>query len=709
MIKPFVLFLAILLPFGTIKGQCDSATIDRLNESLLKLDEAPIRADTLNELAYEWKNCDLEKALVYADSAESLSQRLSYLKGVGDNYMIRGLMAEKEANLSKADTMYHRALKVRKEIGIKINVAKVYNNLGALYTDFGRTTLAVPFYKKGLAIFKEIQADPKSDRVKARIHNNLGMVYNQIGLYELALENFEESLEIRKRHNDRYGMANTHLSIGTLFYEEAFMDVRESKKHLEQSLTIFEEDGDVYGMARCYLNMGNLYFLQTQIERAYRLFRKALDTGKLSTIDRFKAIKSIGSVYYEREVYQTAIDTFTYCLENFNALDIDNEVAKLNLDIGRAHYKLGNYEQALEFFKKSISLFDQVELSKFKIDALRHLSYIYNELNQLDEAFHFSNESIVQEQELKKNVQEAINYRVKLSEEKKKLVNSKLQLAELENKNMLTLASLVFGVLLTAVGFWTYSSRKKHQLAEKQRQLAENKRQLAEKNATMVSQKVDVLIKEQALNTTLARLEGIEEERKRIAQELHDQIGAMLSTAKLYFAPMDAQVVELDEKDRNKYQKATRILDEAYTEVRRISHNMASPSLTKLGLVGELQLLVKRIKDTQKLDINVDAHGMQERLDNNIEIKLYAIVQEVITNALKHARSSEINIQLNHFGDLVNVMIEDNGIGFDYERSKLKKGMGLNNIRSRVKDLNGTFEVDSGQNRGTTITIDIPL
>ena len=223
-------------------------------------------------------------------------------------------------------------------------------------------------------------------------------------------------------------------------------------------------------------------------------------------------------------------------------------------------------------------------------------------------------------------------------------------------------------------------------------------------------QEVDVLVKEQTLSTAFARLEGIEEERKRIARELHDGIGVKLSTAKLYFAPIDNQLADLSQKDQEKFQKANNILDEAYIEVRKISHNLASPSLSNLGLLGELKLLAKRIEGAKQMKVNIMTHNLQEGLAPNIEIVSYRIISELITNVLKHAQATEINIQLNLFDDLFNLMVEDNGIGFDQtQTTNTKTGLGLENIQSRVEALQGTFNIDSGIGKGTTITVDLPI
>ena len=154
-------------------------------------------------------------------------------------------------------------------------------------------------------------------------------------------------------------------------------------------------------------------------------------------------------------------------------------------------------------------------------------------------------------------------------------------------------------------------------------------------------------------------------------------------------------------------EKTSGMLDDAYQEVRRIAHNMVSGVLTKFGLIPALQELARTISEGGEMNVKVISSGLGDRLNNKIEITLYRIVQELLSNILKHANASETIIQLTRLNGELNISVEDNGKGFNPE--KIKYGMSIKNIEARVQALEGTFFIDSGKGNGTTVMIDLPI
>ena len=153
--------------------------------------------------------------------------------------------------------------------------------------------------------------------------------------------------------------------------------------------------------------------------------------------------------------------------------------------------------------------------------------------------------------------------------------------------------------------------------------------------------------------------------------------------------------------------KASNMLDDAYQEVRRIAHDMVSGVLTKFGLVPALQELARTISTNGKMNVKVITSGLGDRLDSKVEITLYRIIQELLSNILKHAKASEAIIQLTRLNGELNISVEDNGKGFNPE--KIKYGMGIKNMEARVQALDGSVFIDSGKGNGTTVMIDLPI
>ncbi|WP_350289367.1 sensor histidine kinase [uncultured Croceitalea sp.] len=230
------------------------------------------------------------------------------------------------------------------------------------------------------------------------------------------------------------------------------------------------------------------------------------------------------------------------------------------------------------------------------------------------------------------------------------------------------------------------------------------KRQLAEQEALLKQERVDNLLKEQELVSIDAMIAGQEKERQRVANELHDDLGSLMATIKLHFD--NSTVSKKDPALKN----AQKLLEEAYQKVRSMAHSKNSGVMSDQGLLPAIKKMAQVITETNALKVAVEDFGMGDRLENSLELNLFRMVQELVANAIKHAEATKVTIQLTQHEDNLNIIIEDNGKGFD--RSKIetdKTGMGLTTIEKRVEHLEGNFTIDSILGKGTSILIDIPV
>ena len=218
-------------------------------------------------------------------------------------------------------------------------------------------------------------------------------------------------------------------------------------------------------------------------------------------------------------------------------------------------------------------------------------------------------------------------------------------------------------------------------------------------------QEVEELLKTQEIKSISAMLEGQESERVRIAKDLHDRLGSMLTTVKWGFESYIEE--KADKSGIEPLVKANGMLDDAYQEVRRIAHDMVSGVLTKFGLVPAVQELCNAINESGRVEVKLVTYGMETRLENKVEITIYRTIQELMSNILKHAKATTVTVQLNRIENELNISIEDNGIGFDME--KVNKGMGLKNIEARVHSIDGSIFFDSGKGNGTSVMIEVPV
>ncbi len=204
-------------------------------------------------------------------------------------------------------------------------------------------------------------------------------------------------------------------------------------------------------------------------------------------------------------------------------------------------------------------------------------------------------------------------------------------------------------------------------------------------------------------------LDGQEDERQRIAGDLHDRLGSMLATVKMHFNVLDDNIVNMGEKNVNQYRRANALLDEACEEVRKISHNLSTGMIMSFGLVPALQELGESVGSTGKMNCKILVYGLHERLETFVEISIYRMVQELFSNILKHAQAKNVTVQLNRLENALTITVEDDGVGFNVEDKMKGSGMGLKSVLLRIEKLKGNFTVDSNPGKGTIAILELPL
>lgn len=204
-----------------------------------------------------------------------------------------------------------------------------------------------------------------------------------------------------------------------------------------------------------------------------------------------------------------------------------------------------------------------------------------------------------------------------------------------------------------------------------------------------------------------ALLIGEELERKRVATELHDGIGSLLSTLKLNAESIDIKTKGFDEKEQLAYQNVIDLIDRACVELRNISHNMMPTGIEQFGPIHSLNSIIKKITQTEKINFNLQVDKIDERFNRDFELSIYRIVLELINNILKHSMAKNATIQILRSEEHLSILVEDDGEGFD--TSAIKEGMGFVNIQSRVKAFNGKFTIDSNIGKGSTFIVELPI
>jgi signal transduction histidine kinase len=211
---------------------------------------------------------------------------------------------------------------------------------------------------------------------------------------------------------------------------------------------------------------------------------------------------------------------------------------------------------------------------------------------------------------------------------------------------------------------------------------------------------VETMKSRHQLDLFQSSIDAMEDERRRVSRDLHDEIGAALSMLRLQVGQLNFTKETVTEKI---IVGSKQLIDSTIENVRRISNDMLPHGLDEFGLKYALEMLCDKIESASSLVINLDFNNL-ERLENRLELALYRILQELLNNTLKHAQATEVNISFMADNQQLTIIYQDNGKGFDME-TLTKRGLGLSNIESRVDMIHGKLTYIPTVEKGVEVVI----
>ena len=360
----------------------------------------------------------------------------------------------------------------------------------------------------------------------------------------------------------------------------------------------------------------------------------------------------------------------------------------MNLEIEKKRFTIA--KSYLARAREETNLADTLR-SKYYLNI--YGSLFYRAQNKNDSAFDLLKRAYLQEFELdfRKNTLEINRLNIELETQEKE--NANLQLKQ----NRIWLVSALAGVALLFVASYLAFTNQR------------SKNKIQSKEKEVQAMKLEKVLKDQEIFGIDAMLEGQEKERQRMADDLHDNLGSDLATLNLYFEDIKErkEVVVLDQNGM--IQNMEDLLKKTYQKVRSMAHAGNAGVNAQEGLLPAVKNFASKVSILNRLMIDVEDHGMNSRLENSLEITIFRIIQELITNIIKHSQASEVVIHLTNYEDTINLMVEDNGIGFDLSQVKPSGGMGLHSIQKKIENLGGRVTIESIAHKGTTVIIDVPL
>ncbi|MEM8565574.1 MAG: tetratricopeptide repeat protein [Bacteroidota bacterium] len=686
-----------------IKAQ-NSKLIDSLTNRLNKSIDDSLRIDYLNELSWQWRKRNGKLAMQYAQKALEISMRLSRKADIATSLNRIGEVLRIKGAYRKSLTQFGKALVIEQSINNTHGIARASSQLGTLYRNLGQLDSALFYTQESLAKFKYLDNEPAIGRSYLRLAN----IHKDWGKYGIAIAYCDSALDIQVKLKKENDIAHTYLSLGNLYKNLGYID--SARNQYLKGLHIRKKRNEEYEMAKLFNALGTVFYLQHAYDSALVFYRKSQflknKTNSRGTLD--VVYNNLGNVFTHTGLLDSALHYYLQSvkikLENKDSIGL----ALSYNNIGNIYKITREWSKSLTYYQRSLSYTKSDQNLTLLIETYYNLSDLYFIMGDMDKALEFKNKYLLVRDSLDDSFRAAIEMRNRYETEKRRREdlekNEMIRAAELRKikaetalKNiMITVIVLVVLFMALLVIFYFQNKVRKQRLL------------ILEKDKNIAQQKVQEILKEQEIHAMNAMMEGQEGERKRIAQDLHDRLGSMLSMVKIHFKSVEDNLEELKTQNMNQYEKANTLLDEACEEVRKIAHDMVSGVLTKFGLVAALQSLQESVNDTGQLTMQVLDFGMEgDRLDYQLEINVYRIIQELLSNVLKHAGAREMTIQLIRKGNNLHVQVEDDGVGFDVD-DRYDLGMGIKNIAARVDKLNGELQIDSGSS-GTIISIDFPI
>jgi signal transduction histidine kinase len=521
--------------------------------------------------------------------------------------------------------------------------------------------------------------------------------------YEKSLRYYNWALDHFKATKDTLSINETNHAIAKRYTEAGFYS--EAIQILNNLAAYYTQKQNNNKLALVYFDLNQTYKARGDHDISIDFLKKTLalnkqlnDTNLLIRI-LFDKILSFENSFELDSALVTAFQAF-----DISSLNNNLEMAAKSLfHIGYINKRKKDYNKSLKYLHKSLSILPYQPFSELRKFIYKELGDVYNKAGQYGNAYTFLmsytmlNDSILNKNRLESFTNLALKYGTKEKEKNFELlkIEKDYEIAKntAQRRTLYALAIGLFVVLLSIyfiVKFYDQRISTTKIITEQREEINQQKIRELEDNIKMSSMRYVI--------------EGQEIERERIAKDLHDSLGGLLSTIKLQFDQVSSKKADL--LDMKEYGKAHQLLDIAVEEVRTISRNLQPGSLQNLGLVPAIRDLINRFEGEGYPDIDFQYYEMPEKIDKMISLSVYRIIQELLNNSLKHAQAREILIQINTEDDELVIQYEDDGIGFDQYNLR-RKGMGLENIKSRVNYMHGTITMESENAQGMSVLIRI--
>ena len=686
----FICLFAMLLSSRKSLGQ------SRINEdSLLQVvadaDSAVAMIQAHNRLSRYYSTNDTAKAnyhLLQLDSIAVAEADTNAMFLAGDLKMrkmiAKGLYKEGEAEV-RNQIVLARALEK------EFFVIGSYNAMGVIKSIQYQNDSALYYFEKSYQAKLKLEDVEPKDLIGSL--NNLGATALKSSKFEEALNYYLETIEKSEEANYVKGNAMGHSGLGNVYNKLG--EEEKSRFHHRKSLESAMVMNNLRAIGDAHQNIGGTYKKENP-DSAIHYFKKALGNYKQLGDKNHIGLTAMatGDALINQNRPVDALRYFEQAYENYVSIGHKRRTIDSESRLAKANFEIGNYKRARSYMDDVVDYYNNNDELESSSKAYKLLSKIAEQTGELELALSAHRKHQILKDSLdgemyNKDVAEiTTKYETSLKDAEINEQKNKIE-KESRSRNFFRTIAALIGVVGFMVFFFMRNKLKQSKLLREQQNLIQ-------------SQKIEQLEKEKKILSMNAMIEGQEAERSRIAKDLHDGLGGLLSTVKAHFSNIQSEIQKIEKI--NVYNKANELVDEACDEVRRISHNLMPGALRLEGLKTAVEHLGEEMSAAHSFTVRVETMGMKTRMEESKEVFVYRIIQEAFNNIIKHSDATDVLVQLSETDEEYHFIVEDDGQGFD--PLQIESGLGLKSIQSRVDFLKGSL--DTKQGVGTTLSWHIP-
>lgn len=624
----------------------------------------------MNILSYRAESKKLDSLIEILESSNNLSKKWQVIHRATST---KNFLQKNEPN--KAFLLLNELEQEVNDLG-NLELKMIVNDaIGYFHFSQGNFDKAINYYLKVLS-YQETEQYNEVFFDKTRILNNVGSGFADLGNYKTSNEYLYKTLRLNVEQGNDIGMAANLANIGT--NNMYFKDYATAIDFYNKSWKIIKRlDNKRFA---CYIKLwkGKAYYEQGLYEKALENINQAQEinsnnNSEFFTFEIFLILAKIYTTYNDTDLseryFQLAIN---YSQEKNNV----EGIIKCNIEYAKYLQDNNQFTTSKKVLLSTLSIAKAIKNNRLRAKTYELLSENYYKTNLYKQAYSYHKrfKALSDSLELKKNTSNnstlaaMYNYEIEIIKQKEKIQEQEIELLKSENNQKTLIGTgvvLLFSVLIILVYLILKYKMKRKEIASKREH-----------------------------DHIQAVFLGQERERNRIAQSLHDGVNGDLSAFKFYLSSSSFKSMDPTSK-----KKIGNRLDDIISQVRAISHNLSPTLLIESTVDDSIKGYLNLLPKTDELTISFRSYGKQVDLHPNYKISIYRIVQEQISNILKHSSPTKVVIQVNYHNDYMSITIEDDGSFFDYKN--VNKGLGLNNIESRVKMLKAINTYDSNE-YGTT-------